>query len=702
MKPTGEHACRLDVVPERDLELVDNVVFRLLRDGEPYCEVDKKEVQEGSLFYCKDAYKEQFDSECYIRKTDKRTIKQCAYEDAKSRGRGIVVVSRHVSEKGTRRYYVSSWPHFVKTIYPSIKGKGKSFYENIYLEDPCRLYIDIDLDISDVVPAGSSPESIAIFDKYTKVLHAHVVKMVLATKRLLEALYPGVRVTDVFFIDSSSHATKKRKFSHHLIFHLDGDATFFQNSGDLLRLFNYIEKTSFLSGSRGVDQTDNPFFWPSDIKESFKTDRDAKIEEEEGKAVSPLPAGRSVKDRKFIVDISVFGNSSREFRIVGSTKYGENRHFALIKHQHFENPDFPLRSVDFKNPCGDFNTFGRLLVCFVCENSPIKNVLTFDFANKLALNSIMASINSKDSNGNAINNAATGSSANSASSTYATRRVNHERVIEDDFCTTADMKENYDKLPSHLKKLFGEYSDEKRREFVFEVIASDIMRQNPQLSGETIDWTRYVTRDGSFAVSFRTSSKYCEIKGDEHNNNHVFYVVWLRSKNYYQRCWNEECCQLRQQQQQNAIPQHAQSMNDIKNGENEDEDEASHDGDAENEGKRGEAASEGVSKMYEDNKNVRTCKSQTRLLSSDTWEIIQSFLRVQMETIDVYKRYRAGEFEESMRVESMCNYEVLDDIDLSQEDDDEDSHGAKIEVKYECTDRFKTDPILNDLFPDNK
>jgi hypothetical protein len=689
----------------KPLQEEDPIVFELISKGEKYYESKSIDVANESLSYCKDAYKNRLSTQCYFKPTDKRTIKSCALEDAQSRGKGIPVISRHVSERGTRRYYVTSWPNFVEELYPKIKGSNKSFYENIYLNDACRPYVDIDLDIGDVVPfvdddnddddGTLSSIQRAAFVEYTDALHEHVMKMAISLKNLIELAFAhaNVKVTDIFVLDSSAFWTKKRKFSHHLIFHLDNDTTRFESSADLLNLFDYVRKTSFLCEQNGIDQTENPFFWPSHIKRSVlrsvlrfdDSEMDvAKTDREEKDELLYVP----LKNRSFVADLSVFGNTSREFRIVGSTKYGEERHFKLIRHCQFENESVGPGFRNFDDASSDFQIFSKLLVCFVEENVPVTKLLTFDIVSERGLNVLLANLeNSK--------NASSKPAANGSNGVDSSKRrsICCDAVIFDDFCGIADMKEDYEKFPKAMKKLFDCFSNEKHREYVFEVVAADILRQNPQLEGERVEWTKYVARDGSYAVSYKTSSKYCEIKGDEHNNNHVFYVVWLKSKCYYQRCWNLACCQSRIEasyERRNATVAKAE-----KKGTNQDGD-GDGDGDIDDAGnERDETDRRG----YEGNEYIRTCKATTRQLSTDTWQLIQDFLHVQITMVETYKKFKAGGLDDEIRTAAIEDYEALEDIDLNEEEEENDD--ATMQTDY-SVERFKTDPIFDDLFPKNE
>jgi hypothetical protein len=340
-----------------------------------------------------------------------------------------------------------------------------------------------------------------------------------------------------------------------------------------------------------------------------------------------------------------------------------------------------MKKIDFDNTLTDFDSFGRLLVCFVDENVPVTKLLTFDATNERSFNSLLADFKKLD--------VSVPSDAPGRPSNLGKKRINsHDKVVEDDFCGTADMKADYERFPPLVKKLFDDFSNETKREYVFDVVAADILRQNPQLMGETVEWTRYVPRDGSYAVSYRTSSKYCEIKGDEHNNNHVFYVVWLKSKCYYQRCWNDECRQTRAELSSRASSTGTDAKN--KKKEEKDDDEDSRDGDADDDNKR---ADEHSRKFYEENRHVKTCKSATRQLSTDTWQLVQDFLRTQTSMIETYKKFKTGALDDEIKTASIMNYESLDDVDLSEDEGD-----AERTIDY-SVDRFKYDPILNDLFP---
>lgn len=730
-----------------------------------------KPMESEAVKFSKCAYSEKFKPECYFKKVDQRTIKACAREDALSRGKGVPIVSRHVSEKGTRRYYVTSWPHFVKYIYPRVTGIKKSFYENIYLDDLCRVFVDIDYALHPFMPAAGTEEATnAAFKKCHEKLSNIVTQFIYALKEWIETVYASenVLVTDVFVIDSSS----TKKFSQHLIIHLDNDQTRFNSSMDLLNLFDYIGRTSLLqeikeasasvsvSASAAVETPKdyNPFFWPPNIKadllrivsllDSKKSteqnddnnnnngdDHHMDVEEKENRPQQATDIYEKtnannngiVGSKEFITDMTVFGNTSRELRIVGSTKYGESRHLKLMTHLRFEDDCIIMKN---RTTCcsimdsyiTDPDLFSQLLVCFIPENVHISKILSFDIVNNQKMKKIIEREEQKHFasmsplNRENISRGASSSSSSQVRCHSSTRTSIVDKMVEEKFHTMADMKADYAQFPPEMKELFALFSDEAKREYVFEVIGNDIKRQNPHLEDETFGWTRFRTEDDFYSLSFGTSSKHCEIKGDEHSKNHVYYVVLLKSKCFYQRCWSPSCCDIVSNR---TFGRYAKPGTLEQQGNDDGEDESY-------------PLRELQSRVFDEVGNrSKSCKGESRYLSTDIWSMIQDYILMHKSMVNMYKKFKNGTLNDDMQTAAILNYdnkknntttmtttttpvhdvEADSDIDLSlsfEEDDNDNvikdtecmSRLSNLQFFYGGGDAksFKLDPTIEDLF----
>lgn len=57
----------------------------------------------------------------------------------------------------------------------------------------------------------------------------------------------------------------------------------------------------------------------------------------------------------------------------------------------------------------------------------------------------------------------------------------------------------------------------------------------------TLRFERYYDRDDRWCAVFRSTNRYCELQGREHRSNGVYYVCWLATGRFYQRCLDPDC-----------------------------------------------------------------------------------------------------------------------------------------------------------------
>jgi hypothetical protein len=593
------------------------------------------------MAYTESAYNPVFKHEVFYKKTTHKKIKDAAKEYADSKGRGIQVISRHVAKKGTRRYYVTNWIHFVTSLYPRFDYKIKSFYENIYKGEPCRLYVDVDLYLEKYycLPQGETISD-ERYARTTTMLDGFVDEFIRSLVSTLELMYDDVFVTDVFYMDSSS----KKKYSKHIVFHVNDDRAKFACSSVFLKLFTFLS-SSAKSIKRLLSASEYPFHWPLDCFERIRAIANGiEMEEEEGGEKEP---GEFARVPVYIPDMTVFGNVSREFRINGSTKYGEERHMKLVKHLHRRTIDEAAgvsKLVDcvdtpFEKYLIDPMLFTRLLICYVDQHRKINHLLDFDLDESIRFSSV-----SGEDEEDAKDPTKSKTKRKSNSSSYGDGSV---KIVDDEL---EEIMEESSKFEGELKRLFELSTDVEKQNRVFEIIAQDIKSQLPHLYDVDFAPARFTVSEGSCSLSFRTSSKYCEIGDREHSHNHVYYVALLKSKCFYQRCWSPACYEK------------VTSYHDLKSKKKEKRP-IKQDENVKPNREEEEEEEEIISKCKAaTTAGTLSCKSVTRNLSMEIWEPIQDYLNLRKRLLNSYEELKTREIRETAekrKAELELDYEEM-------------------------------------------
>lgn len=619
----------------------------LFKVGEVFAESDFVSL-DNSYEYCEEAYKVSKDEEWFKKKTGKDIKKDCARKYSLSVGTGVPVISLQLLGKGGRNFMVTSWPSFLSRYFRK-KLDARSYYENIYRTDPCRIYVDIE--------TAKGSEGNMLDDKGLPTEnYQRREKMVLRFARALSLAIDyfyskdGLYASKFFVVDSSS----KDRFSQHLIFHLNEDAVRFRSSVDLQAFFEFIRRCctfDMQNTTTILDGEGNPFFWPERLPPVNKVDNVDNVETDANKKYV------------YMVDMTVYGNKSREFRIAGSTKRGQARYMTpryMYKRNmyRFELGEFTeqgLGHLEYRletkgvspiyDPSLDDNAikeyFYDMLVCFIPQGRIIEMAMTFSLKKKEFMK-----VEAKLEKGE--DHKKKGASSN------AREKVSKDELEVTELSLLSDMTAAYQNLPESLKLRFKEYeqSIEVKRDNLFELVANDIIQQNPiGLEDESLDAVGYLNKNWFYHVSFRTPSKYCSIKGDEHSSNHVYYVAELQSKRFYQRCWNKECCAKREalwasKQKTNEVnddddtsKEKSSKRNEIKSDEEDDDDDDEKDVDSQEEKLQKHFGSDTKSKNY-------SCRSDFQLINMSLWREINDFLKYESDFKRDCRAFLNGTYEE--------------------------------------------------------
>jgi hypothetical protein len=656
--------------------------------------------------------------------SEKHKPKDEARNYALGLGFGVPVISkqRNFVDKRTgqhatqRSYLVTSWPSFRKRFYEKGKTKleDRTFYENIYREDPCRPFVDVEIEEEGVLDEFGRPT-----EKY-RARSESVLRMAEhfseAVKRLFAKWNNGI--TDLYVLDSSSRG----KFSQHLVFHLDGDNSRFSSSNALWTLFMFwytkavVSVDSALKKARAanprISEEDrkkiandvfgpDPFFWKCDGEKAIMG-----------------------SDYKFIADVSVFGDKSREFRLIGSTKSGQSRFMSFRekytaytrlvpgyrpKFDFIESRDFYQKEEDkpptyeeSSNKPMDDAVFYNVLVNYlgtgkgkprVDDEDLLVGLLSVEFKNFRELDS-RRKLAIKNQNGE-------------GDFDKRERKPANKPAMGCDVEFHQKVSQAYDRLPEDLRTAWDEAGEKKS--FVMALVAEDISRQNSRtMAGESISFLRYFPHveddNGAYLgesciASFSSTSKYCSIKGGDHTNNHVYFVADFKRMVYYQRCWNAEC--IAKTSSRSRFPMRVTEGPDKKK-------------------KETEKMEKMVEEMFYDSlskTSSNSCRGEDVQLSQSIWADVSDFLEIRrkfrkefsvflgetlpdanLQTKEVFV-YPSGSKKENAEIEDVIMGDLIDLVVREESKTEEELKRKKRKVKKKRPKVVDSDEeLLNSLF----
>jgi hypothetical protein len=414
-----------------------------------------------------------------------------AKEYARRLGRGIPVISLQLSAKGARKFGVMPWASFY-AMYASKAPEQRCFYEVVQEDMPCRLHADVDAElIGDAADAREKME----------------VKVRLFIEEASKMLYElvQVRVTDCFVLD----ACQGQKFSKHLVFHLQ-DGILFKAHRDLKNFIDFFYASKRAQGDER--------FWFCDAE-----------------------AGE-----KFLLDLCIY-KGDREFRLAFSTKKDKAR-WLLFDHLykvHYTTthlpPEFPVVvTVTLTEPqipptwhgdgalCAVPSLFGDTLVYYIPRGTTVRSFITCHWQRNAIPPAVIALMN-KGERRNYLKNC--GSDVSPVLTGVSFGATERPAVTED----------GYDSYDDGMHDVDDTDDIRAERHELFARISRNIEKKlNMTARNDVVTPMHYYPTRG-FCVSFSSTSKYCQLKGAEHGSNHIYFVAWLESKCFYQRCWNEQC-----------------------------------------------------------------------------------------------------------------------------------------------------------------
>lgn len=406
-----------------------------------------------------------------------------AYENAESRvprgsfGGPLPIVSWQRNQRGTREYTVTSWPAFW-AHYRTLAPVRRQYYEIVRAGLPCKLFFDID-----VAYEPDDADALAALRARTAALAGWVSDQLEAVLEWTgSGSEAGLMADRVVWLDSSAPA--QGKFSVHLVWNLTTlddtvGALLFEDPADVQALVEWLHVTAIAC--------EVPCWW---------------------KPVANAKAYSERAREDALIDFAVHTHGDREFRLVYSAKppkeAGAARRF--LRPVPFDGSQVP-RAEDFDAAAAaaltrqelDAEAFFASLVTFLPAPRYVAGML------KVHLDA---------------------SAVNSSGRLHG---------VPGDVDT---------KRPRGLGGGVGGGARALRGLDAMARQVLDYVRAGMEAvcpDAATLTLQRYYDRPDRWCAVFRSTNHYCELQGRTHRSNGVYYVCWLATGRFYQRCLDPDC-----------------------------------------------------------------------------------------------------------------------------------------------------------------
>lgn len=410
--------------------------------------------------------------------------KEAAYDDAKARAPrgafgGPLPIISWQKNTAGTREYTVTSWPAFWTRYERIPPPRRRFFELIRTDCPCKLFFDIE--------DGFAPHdetALATLRARTAELAAWVSAQLAAQPAWAAAVH------NVVWLDASDPA--RGKFSVHLVWNLrPADATFTEEEeerrlpADTLLFKSSADVQALVEWlhARAIAERVACWWLPSHVPDATAVAR------------------TSLTRKAAMIDFGVHTHGDREFRLLHSAKPPKADTQAR-----------PLRWVEFAGgpapPTADAfadggrrlasATFYASLVTYVPASCVVRGILKAQFADASRVSSSGRLLG--------LPGEAAGGTAGRLRAGARTSRASH--------------------LPARLQKLL---------EYV------RLSMEDACPDAATLRLERYY--DDLWCTVFRSTNRYCELQGCEHKSNGVYYVCWLGTGRFYQRCLDPDCAE---------------------------------------------------------------------------------------------------------------------------------------------------------------
>lgn len=430
------------------------------------------------------------------------------------------VVAEQINLERKRVYRKTTWPSYVKLFLKPIFSGGKSlsqaklcYFEVIPEDQPVHCYLDIDADLMGA--------TIAQFQHFIEKLDG-IVQTV--TKFLSDFIVERFNVNSIYTVGLIAHKIpmanllagggfQAGKYSHHLVLHMDGGETMFKNS---FHLNNFL--SDFLFALNKV----RPDLAEIDLRDY---------------GLIELPNTAALFKRP-LFDFSVYRRNG-ELRLPYACKMDDiSRKMMPVNLIGIDQPSFlALYDLSDKLEPG-------LRPIITSEEAMFYAGLVTHVPKKVTVTHLLSHVRANTKRPNSIN------PAEFVSEELQNKTISFDASTEDDRAKYFQTiwNQNSVRIRDENEEATGEnFSLSKglnvndsilsNYEF-FELLSREIEQTVPPEFFTGLTLYNVMAPD---IVIFANKGTYCEIKKYAHRSNHTFYVCYLTSKKFYQRCFDEEC-----------------------------------------------------------------------------------------------------------------------------------------------------------------
>ena len=466
------------------------------------------------------------------------------------------VQSKQIKKSGAREFYAEPWPSFWRR-YEKMSNTQRTYNESIRQGQPCKLYFDVD---AKQVEGG--PEGIRACHQRVQAFVGWVAQKLAACwpALLVESKKKGLPMLDVIWLDASSVA--KKRFSVHLVFNFAGHSMFADNAS-LARFIDWLVDRAHEDESQA---TVLPKQWATDADQQWGAIIDRSVYHAskahemrilgshkmgepdrplipfDGVLLCPLSLADSDKESYFYRSLVGYQPAAATVALLLHCQYVSSRVDALGRSDGTGSSENSLHGIAIRHSSNSLSGPSRLAPAVSHHLANGHNGHTHDDDDA----EDRMDIDDNTGGGNPTENAIGAKSRDirpedrNDETKKAIVPPAHKRMRE------ATGVEDY---PTHNKHLEWPMGDPltitaEHEEAVALKLKDLLPRLEANISSRVLGYPvlRFLHWSPELGcLTFASTNKMCEIKCDMHTSNHVFYVLWLETGVFYQRCFSPGC-----------------------------------------------------------------------------------------------------------------------------------------------------------------
>jgi hypothetical protein len=449
--------------------------------------------------------------------------------------------------RGKKKFIVASYTAFANHLLKSQELK-RNFYETILSDLPCNLHIDAEFHLgankdyilksfasfittsNDNNNNNDNKDGIEKEIKWIEDQVFSIIKEMMIEKKYI---IDGEKDLEILILESSD----SKKFSRHYILkmknHKTNQVVAFKNNLHCGAFMRQLE--SCIIKKFGQDLKQNPFYFWKEGEEKFEFNP-SKI------------------NKDFFCDLTIY-NSNRQYRTLGSIKYGEQdyenrslKYFVYGKDINDNNNNFELSKENlFKTLVEKIDLPVQLVQCMELEGiEPTSKGNSLDSrqfrltGEKRHFGMIDDMMNRKTSS-----TTSSGDFKSIAIMTIEDEKEEELVRINENSNSRSNSHNNYPSSAAYtLNNQSLSSSSLTSQNEIFkqlsELIQQDIGKKYPDVAS-TLKQQGLVLRE-NITITFSSGSKACPFIKTEHKNNHVYFVANLKNQVFYIKCKDEASC----------------------------------------------------------------------------------------------------------------------------------------------------------------